>query len=78
MTDIVSPLPGTFYSRPSPDAEAFKNPGDDVANGDIIGLIEVMKTFIEVKSEIAGKFETYIAEDTTPVTPGQILAQVSS
>lgn len=76
MTDIVSPLPGTFYKKPSPEAELFKQPGDEVAVGDTIGLIEVMKTFIEVKSEVAGKFEAYSAEDATPVTAGQVLAQV--
>lgn len=77
MTDIVSPLPGTFYRKPSPEAAPFKNAGDEVAVGDTIGLIEVMKTFIEVKAEIAGKFGAYAADDATPVTAGQVLAQVA-
>ena len=51
MTDIQSPLPGTFYHRPDPDQPPFKAKGDSVAEGDVIGLIEVMKTFIEVKAE---------------------------
>ena len=41
---ILSPLPGTFYRRPSPDKPVFKEVGDVVAVGDVIGLIEVMKS----------------------------------
>lgn len=76
MAQVLSPLPGTFYMKPSPEAAPYKNPGDPVDVGDTIGLIEVMKTFIEVKSEIAGKFSGYIAEDGNPVTAGQLLAEV--
>ncbi len=77
MADIQSPLPGMFYHKPSPDEAAFKAKGDDVAVGDTIGLVEVMKTFIEVKSEIAGTFEAYVAEDSAPVTAGETLAMLS-
>ncbi|MGE3831394.1 MAG: biotin/lipoyl-containing protein, partial [Parvibaculaceae bacterium] len=45
---ILSPLPGTFYRKPSPDKPAYKNDGDSVSEGDVIGLIEVMKSFNEV------------------------------
>ncbi len=44
--------------------------------GDTVGLIEVMKTFIEVKAEFAGTFSTYLTEDGLPVTAGQALAEV--
>ena len=74
MADIQSPLPGAFYHRPAPEDEPFKSEGDSVAVGDIIGLVEVMKTFIEVKAEIAGTFVTYVAEDGAPITAGDILA----
>ena len=50
---LLSPLPGTFYRRPAPDKPAYKNDGDTVAVGDVIGLIEVMKSFTEVKAEVA-------------------------
>ncbi len=46
---ILSPLPGTFYRRPAPDKPTYKEPGDAVAVGDALGLVEVMKTFYEVK-----------------------------
>lgn len=74
MTEILSPLPGTFYRKPAPDAAPFKLPGDAVAEGDTIGLVEVMKTFIEVKAEIAGTFAAYAAEDAAPVMAGAPLA----
>jgi acetyl-CoA carboxylase biotin carboxyl carrier protein len=77
MADIQSPLPGTFYQRPAPDQPPFKSGGDAVAIGDTIGLVEVMKTFIEIKAEIAGNFEGYVADDAGPVTAGQVLAKVS-
>lgn len=76
MPNIPSPLPGTFYIRPDPDSDPFKKPGDAVAVGDTIGLIEVMKTFIEIKSEIAGSFTRYITDDAAPVTAGQDLAEL--
>ena len=77
MADIQSPLPGTFYQKPAPDQPPFKSVGDPVAIGDTIGLVEVMKTFIEIKAEIAGEFESYVVEDTGPITAGQVLAKVS-
>ncbi|MGJ8627967.1 MAG: acetyl-CoA carboxylase [Sulfitobacter sp.] len=77
MAQVLSPLPGTFYVKPSPEADQFKNAGDAVAVGDTIGLIEVMKTFIEIKSEIAGTFTSYSAEDGTPVQAGEPLAEVA-
>ena len=69
MAQVLSPLPGTFYMRPSPEAALYKNPGDPVAIGDTIGLIEV-------KAEFAGTFSAYMAEDGLPVTAGQALAEV--
>lgn len=76
MAQVLSPLPGTFYIKPSPEADPFKQPGDAVAVGDTIGLVEAMKTFIEIKSEVAGTFSAYAAEDGLPVMPGQALAEV--
>ncbi len=77
MTDILSPLPGTFYHKPSPDAAPFRAAGDAVAVGDTIGLIEVMKTFIEVQAEEAGTFAAYAAEDAGPVMAGETLATLA-
>ncbi len=56
-TEILSPLPGTFYRRPAPDKPSYKEAGDSVAKGDVVGLVEVMKTFYEVKAEAGGKID---------------------
>jgi len=74
MTEIKSPLPGTFYHRPSPEEPIYKNSDDMVNVGDTIGLIEVMKTFIEVKAEIEGVFDNYLADDAKPVQAGDVIA----
>ncbi|TDE40113.1 acetyl-CoA carboxylase [Antarcticimicrobium sediminis] len=76
MVQIQSPLPGTFYHKPSPEEAAFKAKGDAVAVGDVIGLIEVMKTFIEIKAEAAGTFAAYTVDNEAPVTAGAVLAEL--
>ena len=76
MPDIQSPLPGTFYHAPSPESDSFKKPGDAVDAADTIGLVEVMKTFIEVKAEVYGTFEGYVAGNAEPVQAGDVLAKV--
>ena len=75
-THILSPLPGTFYRRPSPDQPVFKNVGDAVAVGDVIGLIEVMKSFNEVLSDQAGTITAFDVDDEEPVMAGQPLAEL--
>lgn len=75
-SQIVSPLPGTFYRSSSPDKPPYKNDGDAVAVGDVIGLIEVMKSFNEVKSEVAGTIARFVAENEEPVMAGQVLAEI--
>ncbi len=74
---ILSPLPGTFYSKPSPDQPAFKVVGDAVAVGDVIGLIEVMKSFHEVMADQVGTLVAFIAEDEEPVMAGQPLIELA-
>jgi biotin carboxyl carrier protein len=76
MAQILSPLPGTFYRRPSPDKPAFKADGDSVAVGEVIGLIEVMKSFIEVQSDASGKIVKFVVDNEEPVMAGQPLAEV--
>lgn len=73
---ILSPLPGTFYRRPSPDQPMFKDVGDAVAVGDVIGLIEVMKSFNEVLADQAGTLTAFVAEDEEPVMAGQPLVEL--
>lgn len=70
---IRSPLPGTFYRRPSPEADAFVSEGDTVEPGDVIGLVEVMKTYHEVKADAAGTVARFLVENEDPVDAGQDL-----
>ena len=76
QVEIQSPLPGTFYRKPSPEAPAFKQEGDSVAVGDVVGLIEVMKQFSEVQSEVAGRIVRFLVDNDAPVEPGQALVVV--
>jgi biotin carboxyl carrier protein len=73
MAEILSPLPGTFYMRPAPDAPNYKQVGDSVALDEVIGLVEVMKMFNEIRAEVAGKVVRYTIENEGPVEAGQIL-----
>ena len=73
---LLSPLPGTFYRRPAPDQPPYKREGDQVAVGDVVGLIEVMKSFIEVMADEAGTLVRFTAENEDPVMAGQTLAEI--
>lgn len=73
---IKSPLPGTFYRRPSPDEPAYKSDGDAVAQGDVIGLIEVMKSFHEVKADKAGTLVRFMVENEEAIMAGATLAEI--
>jgi acetyl-CoA carboxylase biotin carboxyl carrier protein len=74
---ILSPLPGTFYTKPAPDKPNYKSEGDSVAIGDVIGLIEVMKSFTEVKADHAGKLSKFLTDNEEPVMAGQPLVEIS-
>lgn len=74
---VKSPIPGTFYRKPAPDQPVFHEPGDTVAKGDTIGLVEVMKTFHEVKADADGTIAEFPVGDGEPVMAGQIIAELS-
>lgn len=73
---ILSPLPGTFYRRASPDAPVFKSEGDRIAKGDVIGLIEVMKSFQEVRADISGTIVKFLIDNEDAVMAGQPLLEI--
>jgi biotin carboxyl carrier protein len=75
-SEILSPLPGTFYRKPAPDKPVYKEVGDAVAEGDVIGLIEVMKSFHEVKAETAGTLAEFLVDNEDAVMAGQPLARL--
>ena len=71
MTTIPSPLPGVFYRRPSPDKDEYVEVGDEVTEGQTIGLIEVMKNFTELKATASGRIQKFLVEDSAEVSVGQ-------
>lgn len=71
--EVVSPLPGTFYRKPAPDAAVFVKEGDRVKAGDVIGLIEVMKTFNEVHADADGTVARFLVDNEDAVEAGQAL-----
>ena len=73
---VLSPLPGTFYRRPSPEEPVYKEEGDQVAAGDVVGLVEVMKSFHEVKADATGKVAKFLVENEDAVTAGQPLVEL--
>lgn len=70
---IKSPIIGTFYRRPSPDKDAFVNVGDEVKSGTVVAMVEAMKLFNEIESEISGKIVKVLVEDNSPVEYDQPL-----
>lgn len=68
---VLSPLPGIFYRRSAPDKPPYKEDGDRVAEGDVIGLIEVMKQFTEIHADAGGKIVRFLIENEGPVEPEQ-------
>ncbi|WP_018333012.1 acetyl-CoA carboxylase [Actinomycetospora chiangmaiensis] len=75
---ITAKTPGVFYRKPSPDAEPYVADGATVAEGDVIGLIEVMKTFREVKADAAGTVATWHVADEDEVSIGQELVELDT
>jgi acetyl-CoA carboxylase biotin carboxyl carrier protein len=71
---IKSPIPGTFYRRPSPDTDPFVSEGQEVDVGDVVGLIEIMKNFHEVHSDESGVLDRFLVENEDPVEAGQDIA----
>jgi len=70
---IKSPMIGTFYRKPSPDKDTFVNVGDSIKAGDILCVIEAMKLFNEIESELSGKIVKVLVDDSTPVEYDQAL-----
>ena len=70
---IKSPMIGTFYRRSGPDKPAFVEVGDEVAPGKVVCIIEAMKLFNEIESEVSGKIVKVLVEDASPVEYDQPL-----
>ncbi|WP_299810707.1 acetyl-CoA carboxylase [uncultured Roseibium sp.] len=74
--EIKSPIPGTFYRKPSPDQPPFKEVGDTVSKGDTVGIVEVMKTFHEIKADAGGTISGFPIGDNEPVMAGQPIVEL--
>lgn len=70
---IKSPMIGTFYRSPGPNEEIFVNIGDTISNGTTVCIIEAMKLFNEIESELQGKIVKILVQDATPVEYDQPL-----
>ncbi len=75
-TAIVSPMVGVFYQSKTPDDPAFVQVGERVEIGQVVGLVEAMKTFNEIASEIEGEVVAIVAENATLVETGAPLIWV--
>ena len=62
-----SPMVGTFYSAPNPESEPFVKVGDQINEGDVLCIIEAMKLFNEIESEVSGKIVKILVDDSSPV-----------
>jgi acetyl-CoA carboxylase biotin carboxyl carrier protein len=73
MMTITSPIVGTFYRSPSPDADPYVEEGDFVKKGQVLCIVEAMKLMNEIESETDGRIVKILAESTKPVEYGQAL-----
>jgi acetyl-CoA carboxylase biotin carboxyl carrier protein len=71
--EVRSPMVGTFYRSPSPDKAPFFKVGDMVNAGDVVCIVEAMKLFNEIESEVSGKIVKVLVEDAQPVEYDQVL-----
>ena len=73
LITIKSPMIGTFYRKPAPDKPNFVEEGDEVRNGKVVCVIEAMKLFNEIESEVSGKIVKILVDDSSPVEYDQPL-----
>lgn len=76
MRFVTAPLTGVWYTAPSPGARPYLAVGGEVANGQVVGLIEAMKLFNEIKSDVAGTVTRLLAETGTLVKRQQPLLEI--
>ncbi len=76
--EIKSPMVGTFYRAPSPEAAPFLEVGGEVEIGQVVCIIEAMKLMNEIKSEVKGKVKAILVENADPVEFGQVLFKIET
>ncbi len=75
--EIKSPIPGTFYRKPAPEEPPFVEVGDAVAEGDVVALVEVMKSFHPIKADAEGIVSGFALEDGEPVAAGMTIVELN-
>ncbi len=78
LVPVASPIVGTFYRSPSPDADPYVEEGDYVKKGQVLCIVEAMKLMNEIESEVDGRIHKILAESTKPVEYGQPLFLIDS
>jgi acetyl-CoA carboxylase biotin carboxyl carrier protein len=78
MRFVTAPLTGVWYASPSPGARPYVQEGDEIGAGAVVGLIEAMKLFNEIKSDVAGKVVRVLVERGTLVKRQQPLVEIDS
>ena len=73
LVEIRSPIVGTFYRSPSPDKPVYVKPGDTIEVGTVVCIVEAMKLFNEIESEVTGKIVKVLVDNSTPVEYDQPL-----
>ena len=76
LMDIVSPMVGTFYRAPSPEAPPYINIGDNVRVGQVLCIVEAMKLMNEIEAEVSGRVVEILAENAHPVEFGQVIFRI--
>ena len=71
--EVKAPMIGTFYRSPDPESEPFVKVGDTIKEGENVCIIEAMKLFNEIESDISGKIVKVMVDDATPVEYDQVL-----
>src|SRR6266704_2299675 len=75
---IIAPLPGVYYSAPSPTSPPFVSVGDVVQVGQVVALVEAMKVFNEIQAEVSGRVTELVATNGNVVQKGDVLIRIET
>ena len=73
LVEIKSPMVGTFYAAPAPDADPYVSVNEKISTGQVVCIVEAMKLMNEIESEVSGRVVKILAENAKPVEFGQVL-----
>jgi acetyl-CoA carboxylase biotin carboxyl carrier protein len=76
LAEVLSPMVGTFYRAPAPDAPPYVEPGDRVEKGQTVCILEAMKLMNELEAEVSGTVREICVENAEPVEFGQVLFRI--